>query len=198
VETDNIRRFNVHSQSSDPEGAVKDENVDDNDVSMNLRILFPDLAVVRDVRHPSSISNGEIVTVSAEIKNAGDIEAREVLVTFYVDDKEVKTQTINILPKDSSRLIPFTWQAIGGKHELTIKVDPEDAIVEKYENNNEKSKDVNVQTGGIAELLTNRSVCSVIPIIIVVIILLLIIMIIKKRGSIFGWKPGSGGGEEEL
>jgi len=195
-DTGKVRNFNVKGQSTDPDGVMKDENGNDNEVSLVLTLLFPDLVVTSGIRHPSQISNGEIVTISAEIKNDGEIEAREVLVTFYVDGKEVKTQTINLLTEGSSRLIPFTWQAAGGQHELKIKVDPENAIVEKNENNNEKSKDVNVETDALAELLSNRSVCSIIPIIIVAIILLIIIIIIKKRGSLFGWKPG-GGGEEE-
>ena len=163
---------------------------------MILKILFPDLVVVSDVRHPSKISNGEIVTISAEIKNAGDIEAREVIVTFYVDGKEVKSQTINLLSEGNSRLIPFTWQSIGGEHELKIKVDPEDAIVEKLETNNEKTKKVDVETGGFSELFESREVCSIILIIIVLIILLTIMIMLKKRGNILGWKPG--GGSKEL
>jgi uncharacterized membrane protein len=194
TDTGRVRTFNVHGESLDPDGILKDVNVDDNDVSLILTLLFPDLMVTSEVRHPSKISNGDIVTISAEIANEGDIEAREVLVTFYVDGKEVKTQTINLLPKGSARLIPFTWEAMGDKHTLTIKVDPENAIVEKFENNNEKSKDVDVDTDLFADVINNRVVCSVVPIIIVAIIMAIIVILIKKRGSIFGWKPG--GGEE--
>jgi uncharacterized membrane protein len=193
-DTGKVRNFNVECFSIEPEGILKDENVNDNEVSLVLTLLFPDLVVTSGVRHPSEMSNGEIVTISAEIKNDGEIEAREVLVTFYVDDKEVKTQIVNLLTEGSSRLIPFTWQAAGGNHELKIKVDPEDAIVEKYENNNEKTKDVNVKTD-FGDILRNRSVCALIPLIIVIIILAIIVIMIRKRGSFFGWKPG--GGKEE-
>jgi uncharacterized membrane protein/outer membrane protein assembly factor BamB len=194
TDTGRIRNFNIHGESLNPDGILFDKDLNDNDVKMELTLLFPDLVITSGVRHPSKISNGEIVTISAEVKNDGDIEAREVLVTFYVDGKEVKTQTINILPDGSSRLIPFTWQAVSGDHELKIKIDPEDAIVEKYENNNEKTKDVNVESGGIGELLVNRTACSIIPLIAIIVILAIIFIIIKKRGSFMGWKPG--GGEE--
>jgi subtilase family serine protease len=163
--------------------------VDDNDVSMVLTILFPDLEIIGGIRHPSSMETDDIVTISAVIANDGEIEAREVIVTFYVDDKEVKSQTINLLPEGSSRLIPFTWQTMGGAHELSIKVDPEDAIAEQSEENNEKTKNVNVDAGGIAKFLTSREVCALLPIIIIVIILASIAIILKRRGSIFGWKP---------
>jgi uncharacterized membrane protein/outer membrane protein assembly factor BamB len=194
TDTGRVRTFNVHGESLDPDGILKDVQVDDNDVSLVLTLLFPDLVISSDIRHPRDISNGDIVTISAEVSNEGDIEAREVLVTFYVDGKEVKTQTITLLPKGSSRLIPFTWEAMSDEHTLTIKVDPENAIVEKYENNNEKSTKVDVGKDLLGDLTSNRVVCSVIPIIIVAIILAIIVILIKKRGSIFGWKPG--GGEE--
>jgi uncharacterized membrane protein len=195
VERDTVRFFNIQGKSLHKDGILKDENTDDNDVRLELKLLFPDLDLTSDIRHPKNIDNGEIVTISVEVSNIGDIEAREVLVTFYVDGKEVKTQTINLLPDGSSRLIPFTWQAMGGNHDLKIKVDPENAIVEEDESNNEKSEKVNVESGGFGEIFNNRSVCSVIPIIIVAIILAIIVIIIRKRGSLFGWKPG-GGGEE--
>jgi hypothetical protein len=189
TDTGRVRTFNIHGESLDPDGILKDVNVNDNDVSLILTLLFPDLVISSEVRHPREILNGEIVTISAEVSNDGDIEAREVLVTFYVDGKEVKTQTINILSKGSSRLIPFTWQAAGDKHTLTIKVDPENAIVEKFENNNEKSKDVDVNVDW-QDTLTGRETCSVILIIFVAVILAIIVIIIKKRGNFFGLKPG--------
>ncbi len=189
------RKFNLHTESTVPDGVLKDKNLNDNDVLIDLKILFPDLAIVSNIRHPSSMVDGEIVTISAEIKNAGEIEAREVLVTFYMDEKEVKTQMINLLPKGNIRLIPFTWQALEGEHKLTIKVDPEDAIVEKYENNNEKTEKVEVKTDVIGKLLDNRAVCSIIPVIIAIVILL-VIMNLKKRGKIFGSKPKKVEGEK--
>jgi hypothetical protein len=196
IESDRERKFNLHGESTDSKGVTNDEDVNDNDVSLVLKILFPDLVIPSNIRHPSTINNGDIVTISVEVKNDGDIEARNVLVTFYVDGKEVKTQTINVLPKDSTRLIPFTWQSSEGGHDLKIKVDPEDAIVEKYEDNNEKSKNVNVEAGSFITMLQNRAVCSILPLIIVAIILAVIVIIIKKRGSFLGLKPGGGEGLE--
>ena len=100
------------------------------------------------------------------------------------------------MPKDSTRLIPFTWQSVGGEHDLTIKVDPEDAIVEKYEDNNEKTKRVDVDTEWY-DVVSTRQMCSLLPLIIIAIILAIIVIIIKKRGSFLGLKPGGGGGGEE-
>jgi hypothetical protein len=186
--------FRLESYSADPNGKNKDVNLDDNRVFMSLNILLPNLEVVGKINHPKSIGNGDIVTISAEIRNSGDIAASEVIVTFYVDGKEVKSQTINKLEKGRSRLIPFTWQAASGGHDLKIVVDPEDGIVEKNEEDNTQTARVDVQSEGFLEYISNREVCSVIPIIIVIAIIAIVFVIIKKRGSFMGLKPG--GGEE--
>jgi uncharacterized membrane protein len=185
--------FLLDCVSADPNGKNKDVDLTNNEVWVSLTILLPDLQVVGKIHHPSSITNGQIVTISAEIRNSGDISAKEVIVTFFVDGKEVKSQTINKLENGRSRLIPFTWQAASGDHKLTIKVDPEDGIVEKSEDNNEKSTTVNVQSEGFLDTISSREVCSIIPIIIVVIILAIVLVIVKKKGSFFGLKPGGGG-----
>jgi hypothetical protein len=184
--------FMVECYSADPDGKNKDVDLGDNRVGVALNILLPDLVVVGGVRHPKSIGNGEIITISGEVRNIGDIEAKEVIVTFFVDGKEVKSQTIHVLENGRSRLIPFTWQAVGGEHKLKIMVDPEDGIVEKDETNNEQSKTVNVESGGFVELLSNREVCSILPVIIVIALIAIVLVIIKKRGSFLGLKPGGG------
>jgi uncharacterized membrane protein/outer membrane protein assembly factor BamB len=185
--------FLLDAVSADPNGKNKDVDLNNNEVWVKLTILLPDLQVVGKIHHPSTITNGQIVTISAEIRNSGDISAKEVIVTFFVDGKEVKSQTINKLENGRSRLIPFTWQGASGEHKLVIKVDPEDGIVEKSEDNNEKSTTVNVESAGFLDAISSREVCSIIPIIIVVIILAIVLVIIKKKGSFFGFKPGGGG-----
>jgi hypothetical protein len=184
--------FLVDCVSADPNGKNKDVDLTNNEVWIKLTILLPDLQVVGKIHHPSSITNGEIVTISAEIRNSGDISAKEVIVTFFVDGKEVKSQNINKLENGRSRLIPFTWQGGSGDHKLVIKVDPENDIVEKSEDNNEKSTTVNVESAGFLDTISSREACSIIPIIIVVVILAIVLVIIRKKGSFFGFKPGGG------
>lgn len=190
--------FRLEAKSTDPDadpnGNYKDVDPDNNEVLIKNIILLPDLEVVgKNINYPSNMEPGKIVTISAEIRNIGDIEAKEVIVTFYVNGKEVRSQTLRELDKDQSRLIPFTWEVASGDNELKIKVDPENAIVEIREDNNEASKKETIEAGGILEIFSNREFCSILPIIIVVIILAFILIIIKKRGDFLGLKPGGGG-----
>ena len=131
----------------DPNSQNQDINQNDNEVLITLRILYPDLMIKdKKLNHPSSISSGSLVTISAEVINSGDIKAEGVVVTLYIDNNEIKCQTIKTLEKGQSQLIPFTWEASAGKHELTIKVDPENTVVEKYEINNEGKSRIKVSS----------------------------------------------------
>jgi subtilase family serine protease len=187
----------VEALSTDPDGRLLDEVATDNSVDIDLTVLFPDLLVAGSIRHPSSITGSTIVTISAEIKNDGDIDASNVIVTFYVDGKEVKTQTITKLPKGSSRLVPFTWQSMSGEHKLTIKVDPDNVIVESDENNNEKTKKVDVKSSGFSDIFNSQVVCSILPLIIVAVLIAVAVIWLKKKGNILGWKPGRASEETE-
>ena len=176
-------QFLVECTSADTQGKNMDVNLGDNKVKINLNILLPDLALTGRIEHQDYIDNGEIVTISIVVKNIGDIEARSVIVTFYVNGEEIKSQTINVLKNGDARLIPFTWQATSGQQKLKIKVDPEDAIVELDETNNKKEKTVQVgETGAFGGNPTQgRQFWAILPIIIVIIILAIIIVILKKR-----------------
>jgi uncharacterized membrane protein len=187
--------FRVKCESADPDGKNRDVDLSDNKVMVNLNMLKPDLMISHLEDLPSNIQDGESISIVALVSNRGDIEAKNVIVTFYVDGEEVKSRDVRLLGKDVSKPISFNWQASSGDHKLEIVVDPENVIVEKKEDNNEKSTSVSVESEGFLEILSNREACSVIAIIIVVVILAVILIIIKKRGSFFGLKPG-GGGEE--
>jgi hypothetical protein len=178
--------FLLNSVTTDPNGKNKDVDMTNNEVWVKLNVLLPDLQVVGKIHHPSSITNGEIVTISSEIRNIGDISAKDVVITFYVDGKEVKSQTINHLDKGRSRLIPFTWLASAGDHDLKVEIDPDNEIVELRENNNEKTAEVKVDEQSMLDIVSTREVCSVIAIIIVLIILAIVLTIMKKKGSFFG------------
>jgi subtilase family serine protease len=153
---------------------------------------LPDLEIASKLFYPRSITNGDIVTVSVQIRNIGDISANDMAIVFYVDGREMHSKTLTRLERGRLRLITYTWQAPAGKHELKIKIDPEDNIVEKREDNNDGSSMVEVKESGFLGITSIREVCSIIAIIIVILIIVLIITTIKRKGSFFGLKPGIG------
>ena len=159
----------------------------DNEVKITFNILFPDL-VVEKVNHPKSMEDGEIVTISAYVKNIGDIEAKDVNVVLYVDGKEIKIIPVVTISKGTDDLfITFNWQAVGGEHDIKIEIDPENTVAEKNDqfrgvNNNVASKTIDIGSTDLLGKNIARTVCSILPIIIAAIIIAILIILWKKRG----------------
>jgi uncharacterized membrane protein len=172
--------FRLDVFSSDTEGKLQEKDLSDNVVSIVNIIRLPDLEIVNNkIYHPDKIQSGKIVTISAKIRNNGDIQAQDVVVTFNVNNKVVRTNTISILAIGQTRLVPFNWEAGNGEQELIIKVDPYNGIVEKDENNNEARTTINVESGGFLGL-SDQS-CVTIAWFFILIILIVISVLLKKR-----------------
>jgi subtilase family serine protease len=155
------------SIKGDSSGAGKD-NPNDNKASIGLTILYPDLTI-SDVIKISSPNgkpqNGEIVTISVNIKNVGDIEATNVIIVMKIDGKEAKRAVVKRVLVDKDQLITFSWKAESGKHKITIEIDPDGTVIETNDqnsgiNNNVKSRDVTVGTPG-ADILQAEAVQTV-------------------------------------
>ncbi len=163
------------------------EDPSDNEVKLTFYILFPDL-VIETINNPKSMDDGEIITISAYVKNIGDIEAKDVNIILYIDDKEIKiVQVITISKGTDDLFITFNWQAVGGSHEIKIEIDPENTVAEKHDqftgtNNNVATKNIDIGSEDLFDKGLARTVCSILPIIIAAIIVAILIILWKKRG----------------
>jgi hypothetical protein len=83
-------------------------------------------------------SPGEVLTVSVKVKNVGEVDAKNVDVLFYVDGAPNKVQTLRIVENASGgiKTVIFTWVAEVGTHNLSIKLDPDDTVLESSEDDN--------------------------------------------------------------
>jgi uncharacterized membrane protein len=175
--------FTVNVISEQPEL----EDPVDNEVKINLDILFADL-IVDNIGHPRDLKDGKIITISAYVKNIGDIEARDVFIILYIDDKEIKSIQMTTISKGTDNLlITFNWQATGGQHKIKIEVDPENKVVEKNDqfrgiNNNVATNNIDVASDGLFDAGVSRAICSLLPILIAVITMAILIVLWKKRG----------------
>lgn len=144
TDTGMVHNFSLTCTSTDIDRRSLDVDFGDNNVLMVLKILFPDLELSGKINRPQNITEGEIITYSAIVTNIGDIKADNVVISLYVDGDEIKSQTINQLEHNQSRLIPFTWQATSGEHQVVVKADHDNIIIESLENNNELSEIISV------------------------------------------------------
>jgi peptidoglycan/xylan/chitin deacetylase (PgdA/CDA1 family) len=106
----------------------------------------PDLTLtVDDITFtPSAPAEGETVTISTTIHNIGDEAANNILVDFYDGQPSVEnligSDTITSIDNGTSAVASTSWTAVAGNHDIFVVADPNNAISESNENNNEASK----------------------------------------------------------
>jgi uncharacterized membrane protein len=163
-----------------------DETPIDNLVAITLNVKFADLEFTDELKH-SSANAGELMSIMAHVRNKGDIEVRDVMVTLYIDGTPVKSQTLGVLQPSGAqgstdKVVSFSWQADEGTHNLKLVVDDDKSITELDENNNEISTKVKVSVSFMSTILSNKFVIPLIMIIVVILIIIGLLLILKKRG----------------
>jgi subtilase family serine protease len=115
------------------------------EITVGETLAKPDLAL-----DPSGIlfsndnpTEGEVVLIDVEVYNKGRADAGDFKVEFFVDGVSRANNTL-IVGSNSTNTMQFTWTATEGTHEIAIKVDPEDAIGELDESNNNASRQITV------------------------------------------------------
>jgi len=106
----------------------------------------PDLEPTSIEVTPSVPIEGEESTVNVTVENTGTEDAGAFNVTLEADDVTVQTLLVDGLAIDESITLSFTWTpADAATYELTATADPEDAIDESAETNNDISLTVTVR-----------------------------------------------------
>jgi hypothetical protein len=136
------------SIKGDSLGGSKDYQ-SNNKASIDLTVLYADLAIeglIRVSAADNDISAGDLATISVNIRNVGDIEAVNVVVALKIDGKEIKRAVVKRILVDKDQLVTFSWKVEGGKHDITIEIDPDNTIIETNDqhvgiNNNVKKRE---------------------------------------------------------
>ena len=118
---------------------------------------IPDLVMTQDNISfsyiPSEIENGEVkenvnVTMNATVYNNGLGDASNINVSFYDGppgpENNIANATITNISAGESRNATIYWNSIIGTHNISIKIDPENTLVETDDSNNNASKNINV------------------------------------------------------
>ena len=105
---------------------------------------------------------GEDINIFAMIHNIETGTAENVNVLFYLDDTSnvISVETIS-MEGDNTELLIVPWTAIGGDHTIYVSLDPENAIVELNEDNNDASLIITVieeLEQCVGDLLVDRNV----------------------------------------
>lgn len=111
----------------------------------------PDLVPISVSFNPTNPKEGDSVTLTANIRNDGQIDAKNVNVNFYYDEEGeshlIAIKRVPSISVSSSELISVDWitSNIVGDCIVTVVVDPENEIKESKEGNNTLSEGITIK-----------------------------------------------------
>ena len=89
----------------------------------------------------SNITENSILTINATVHNNGGTDANNFKVELLIDGSSESNNTLSV-KKASTNLTQFTWTAVYDYHNLTIRLDPDNTIIESNKTNNEYNKTI--------------------------------------------------------
>ena len=121
-----------------------DEN--NNDKQKSIEVDGPDL-IIQDITLPTGpVCLGKPVTIAVKVKNQGGCAAGASTVKYYVDNQYNGSDTISSLNSGRTSTQTFTWTPTTcGTHNIKAVADANNNVKECDENNNEKTRSVNVK-----------------------------------------------------
>ena len=98
----------------------------------------PDLAISNVNWSPESPKGGQTVTFTYTEINQGNDKALAHRVSLWIDGQLVSSDDVPELAAGESRTrtFPQAWTAVSGSHEVKVKVDSNDGVIESDEDNN--------------------------------------------------------------
>ena len=125
----------------DAGGVVDESNETNNIYTEDITILYPDYTVGPISITPSEQIIGRNDTVRAYVKNSGSTgTVIGSQVQLIVDGVIRTTSSLSGLNAGDSALASFNWTVTRGSHELVIKVDTLNTIIESNETNNQSTR----------------------------------------------------------
>jgi subtilase family serine protease len=107
-----------------------------NDLTQNYTTTPPDLIISSIVWSPPDRIDTDNVTMHVTVKNNGLGTAHSSQLTFYVDGKLQASVSINSLNPGAVTTKTYTWWVGPEKHTFTAIIDPNNFVIESYDNNN--------------------------------------------------------------
>ena len=134
---------------ADSRNLVSESNETNNNKTEPLSVEQADLIVASITWTPTDISDGEIVTFNATIKNNGTGSLRTFYNRFYIDGTSIGGQYVYGLSAGSSINISQTWTATPGGHVIKVFADSNKHVDELNETNNNRSEPLYIEHAGL-------------------------------------------------
>ena len=124
---------------ADSNNQVAESDETNNEKTLNLSTIVPDLLIQNITWSPTEASAGDTVTFTVKTKNQGSDKAINPRVAFYIDGSSIGAQDIPQINAGALVTNTFTWTATTGSHDIKATVDPDNVIIESNEANNTKN-----------------------------------------------------------
>jgi subtilase family serine protease len=120
----------------DSNRVVFEHQEDNNEYSVVITPIVPDLTVEKIAWSPGEISAGDTVTVTVTIKNSGTDRAVPFRNAYYIDGAIAGYQDVQELQAGETASQNILWTAAAGLHSIRITLDYDNRVTENDENNN--------------------------------------------------------------
>jgi len=115
--------------------------------NVSITLYDVDLNISKVIVTPENPVEGQEITINATVVNLGGSFAENFKVSLYVNGTEVENRTISLYFNETKH-VEFHGSPQAGTYEIRIVVDPENAVNESDEANNEYSVKISVSPPG--------------------------------------------------
>lgn len=140
----------------DPEGTVPELDEGNNVATITLTVTSPDLSVTsRDiVLDPSYPVEGEEATLLVTVLNKATLPTGPFDVAISLDGEPLGTLAVDDgLAGGSNTTLEIVWNASVGRHEFSVRLDPDGQVLEEDRANNLASRSFSVNGRPVAKLV---------------------------------------------
>jgi hypothetical protein len=106
---------------------------------VKVDLFYPDLHFIGTIEVVGSsmdeelrAKSGDRLSFIVKIGNRGEVNAEDVIVQLYIDEKQVTNVSLPYVPVSGpgTKIVILTWEAKAGNHRVKIVIDPGCSIVE--------------------------------------------------------------------
>lgn len=131
--------FHYVKAIADSNQKIGESDETNNEKTVDLPVLMPDLIIQSITFSPSSPSIADQITSTVTVKNQGKSLSAPCHLYIYIDDVYKYQQIVSMIFAGDTATNNFTWKAQEGRHSLKVVVDAENEVDESNESNNVKT-----------------------------------------------------------
>jgi subtilase family serine protease len=124
--------------------SVQESDETNNEKSVTVSSLIPDLAITSITWTPIDAAVGDAVTVTATIKNYGGGRSEKTRAICYIDGSAYTSLDIPEIAASGVWKPSISWVATGGSHAVSFAIDPDNTITEITKDNNRLTVNINI------------------------------------------------------